>query len=34
MFEPAAVEPLVWNQSGNNVNWHFTLQLKRTEAAP
>jgi hypothetical protein len=33
VFEPAAVEPLIWNQSGNAVNWHFTLQLKHTEAA-
>jgi hypothetical protein len=34
MFEPSAVEPLVWNQSGNTVSWHFTLQLKNAEAAP
>ena len=34
MFEPTAIEPLVWNQSGNKANWHFTLQLKHTEAAP
>src|SRR5208283_3784042 len=25
MFEPAAVEPLIWNGSGNTVSWHFTL---------
>jgi hypothetical protein len=31
MFEPTAVEPLIWNQSGNNVSWHFTLQLKHRE---
>jgi len=34
MFEPVAVEPFTYNQSGNNVNWHFTLQLKHAEAAP
>jgi hypothetical protein len=34
MFEPVAVEPLIWNQSGNAVNWRFTLQLKHSEAAP
>ena len=34
LFEPAALEPLIWNQKGNMVNWHFTLQLKHTEAAP
>ncbi len=34
VFEPTAVEPLVWNQSGNQANWHFTLQLKHSEAAP
>ena len=31
VFEAAAVEPLIWNQSGNSVTWHFTLQLKHTE---
>jgi len=34
MFEPTAVEPLIWNGSGNTVNWHFTLQLKHSEAVP
>ena len=34
VFEAAAIEPLIWNGGGNAVNWHFTLQLKRTEAAP
>jgi hypothetical protein len=34
VFEPSAVEPLIWNQSGNLVNWHFTLQLKHAEAVP
>jgi len=34
MFEPTAVEPLVYNQSGNAVSWHFTLQLKHAEVAP
>jgi hypothetical protein len=34
IFEPVAVEPLIWNQSGNSVNWHFTLQLKHAEAEP
>jgi hypothetical protein len=34
MFEPVAVEPLIWNQSGNAVNWRFTLQLKHSEAGP
>jgi hypothetical protein len=34
IFEPTAVEPLVWNVSGNTASWHFTLQLKNTEAAP
>lgn len=33
MFEPEPVEPLIWNQSGNNVAWHFTLQLKHTGPA-
>ena len=34
MFEPTAIEPLVYNVSGNTANWHFTLQLKHGEAAP
>jgi hypothetical protein len=34
VFEPSAVEPLLWNQSGNTVNWHFTLQLKHAEVVP
>jgi hypothetical protein len=34
MFEPTAIEPLLINQSGNQANWHFTLQLKHAEAAP
>jgi hypothetical protein len=34
VFEPAAVEPLIWNGSGNTVSWHFTLQLKHSEAVP
>ena len=34
MFEPTAVEPLIWNQSANTANWRFTLQLKHTEVAP
>jgi hypothetical protein len=34
IFEAAAIEPLIWNGSGNTVNWHFTLQLKHAEAAP
>jgi hypothetical protein len=34
VFEPTVVEPLVWNQSGNMVNWHFSLQLKHAEALP
>ena len=32
MFEAEAPEPLTWNQSGNNVTWRFTLQLKNKEA--
>ena len=32
MFEPVPIEPLVYNnQGGNNVSWHFTLQLKNVE---
>jgi hypothetical protein len=33
VFEPAPIEPLLWNQngSGNSVSWHFTLQLKNVE---
>jgi hypothetical protein len=31
MFEPAAVEPLIWNQNGKNVAWHFTLELRNKE---
>ena len=34
MFDPTAIEPLIYNQSGNTVNWHFALQLKHGEAAP
>jgi hypothetical protein len=34
VFEPTVPEPLIWNQSGNTVNWHFTLQLKHVEAVP
>ena len=34
VFEPSAIESLVYNQSGNQDNWHFTLQLKHTEAVP
>jgi hypothetical protein len=34
MFEAAAIEPLIWNQSGNQVSWHFSLQLKHSEAVP
>jgi hypothetical protein len=34
VFEASAIEPLIWNGSGNTVNWHFTLQLKHTEAVP
>ena len=34
MFEASAIEPLIWNGSGNTVNWHFTLQLKHAEAVP
>jgi hypothetical protein len=34
VFELSAVEPLIWNQSGNLVNWHFTLQLKHAEDMP
>jgi hypothetical protein len=34
MFEASAIEPLIWNGSGNTVNWHFTLQLKHTEVVP
>jgi hypothetical protein len=34
VFEPTAIEDLVINQSGNQANWHFTLQLKHAEAAP
>jgi hypothetical protein len=33
-FEAAAIEPFIWNGSGNTANWHFTLQLKHAEAAP
>jgi len=33
MFEAVAPEPLIWNRSGNSVNWRFTLQLKNAEAA-
>ncbi|HUC84755.1 MAG TPA: hypothetical protein VL970_06135, partial [Candidatus Acidoferrales bacterium] len=29
MFEPEAVEPLIWNESGNVVSWRFTLQLRQ-----
>ena len=31
MFELAPVEPLIWNQNGGNVAWHFTLRLKNVE---
>ena len=34
VFEPTVAEPLVWNQSGNMVNWHFALQLRHVEALP
>ena len=34
VFEPTVLEPLIWNQSGNVVNWRFSLQLKRVEALP
>ncbi|HEY1662375.1 MAG TPA: hypothetical protein VGI03_08150 [Verrucomicrobiae bacterium] len=34
MFEPDAVEPLIWNQSGNSISWRFTLQLKHTAEEP
>jgi hypothetical protein len=34
VFEASPVEPLIWNQSANTVNWHFTLQLKHAEAMP
>ncbi len=34
IFDPTAIEPLIYNQSGNTVNWHFALQLKHGEAAP
>ena len=34
VFEPTVVEPLVWNQSGNVVNWRFSIQLKHVEALP
>ena len=34
MFEPTPLDPLGYNVSGNTANWHFTLQLKRAEAAP
>jgi hypothetical protein len=34
VFEPSAIESLVYNQSANQDNWHFTLQLKHTEAVP
>ena len=34
IFDPTAIEPLSYNQSGNTVNWHFALQLKHGEAAP
>jgi hypothetical protein len=32
LFDPEPVEPLIWNQNGNNVAWHFTLQLKHSES--
>jgi len=31
MFDPEAVEPLIWNQSGNTISWRFTLQLRHSE---
>ena len=31
MFEPTPIEPLYYSQNNGQVNWHFTLQLKRTE---
>jgi hypothetical protein len=31
MFDPAAVEPLIWNESGSMVSWRFTLELEHTE---
>jgi hypothetical protein len=31
MFEATAIDPLIWNQSGNSVSWRFTLQLKHQE---
>ena len=34
MFEATPIEALIWNGSGNTVNWHFTLQLKHAEATP
>jgi hypothetical protein len=34
MFEPTPIDPLGYNVSGNTANWHFTLQLKHTEAVP
>jgi len=34
MFEASAVEPLIWNQSGGTVNWHFMLQLRHAEVVP
>ncbi len=33
MFEPDAVEPLIWNQSGNTISWRFTLQLRHNAEA-
>ncbi len=31
VFDLVPVEPLIWNQNGNSVSWHFTLQLKNVE---
>jgi hypothetical protein len=31
VFDPTPVEPLVINQSGDRVTWHFALRLKHTE---
>jgi hypothetical protein len=31
MFDPTVVEPLIWNNSGNTIQWRFTLGLKHTE---
>ena len=33
VFEPEAVDPLIWNQAGNAVSWRFTLQLQHAKEA-